>query len=427
MADALSIASGIAGLLSLGIQVTQSLVNFYTTYRSQRTDLANITHNLNNLHGILKSLKAAVVDVQFQCTAQDLLEEVKKAIGKCEEIIKELRIECQKFHDDSAASFKGRIQVAGRRAAYPFRKSTLQKLEEDISEIRENLSFALDILQLKSHSHIQDNISEVKAVVERIDASQVSLKIRAWLSAPDASLNHNAISAKSHQNTGQWFVNGDLFRNWLDERNSLLWLNGFSGCGKSVLCSTTIQHLFRETRYKNDVGIAFFYFTFTDEAKQDENGMLRALLLQFSVQLQDGERNLEQLHALYKNTSPPVNILLEWLRTLLGRFCDSYILLDALDECPRGYRRKGVLDAIQAIRSWLIPGVHLLVTSCNCLDIRESLSPSRDQDIPMRSSGIDEDIENFVSYQLNNDTKLQKWKVRHKEIKTKLTTGGQGV
>jgi hypothetical protein len=174
MADALSIASGIAGLLSLGIQVTQSLVNFYTTYRSQRTDLANITHNLNNLHGILQSLKAAVEDDQFQCAAQDLLEKVEKATGKCEEIIKELRIECQKFHDDSAASFKGRIQVAGRRAAYPFRKSTLQKLEEDISEIRENISFALDILQLKSYSHIQDNISEVKAVVERIDASQVS-------------------------------------------------------------------------------------------------------------------------------------------------------------------------------------------------------------------------------------------------------------
>jgi hypothetical protein len=33
MADPLAIASGLAGLLSLGIQVTQSLVLFYTTYK----------------------------------------------------------------------------------------------------------------------------------------------------------------------------------------------------------------------------------------------------------------------------------------------------------------------------------------------------------------------------------------------------------
>ena len=427
MADPLAIASGIAGLLSLGIQVTQSLVSFYTTHKDQDTDLAKVTRNLDNLQSIFRALDVAVEERRSQADTRDLLQEVEKAVQKCEEIITDLQSECQKFHKDSAAGLKDRVKVAGRRAAYPFRKSTLQKLEEDVSDIRENLSFALDVLQLKTHSQIQDGISEVKSLVERTNASQVSLAIRCWLIAPDASLNHNVTCAKCHPSTGLWFVNGHQFRAWLEERNSFLWLNGFAGCGKSVLCSTAIQHTFHEIRHKHRVGIAFFYFSLSDKAKQDDNGVIRTLLLQLSVQLQDGERDLEQLHTLYKSGSPPVDVLLNSLRRFLKRFRDTYILLDALDESPRDCKREGVLRAIQVIRSWSISSVHLLVTSRNELDIRESLDPSRGQDLLLRNSEIDTDIANFVSYQLKNDAKLQKWKARHTEIEAKLTTGAQGV
>jgi hypothetical protein len=427
MADPLSIASGTAGLLSLGIQVTQSLVRFYTTYKDQDIDLAKVTQNLDNLLGIFRSLNIAIEERRSQPDTQDLLQGVEKVIQKCEEIITELQNECDKFHKDSAAGLRDRVKVAGRRAAYPFRKSTLQKLEEDVSDIRENLSFALDVLQLKSQSQIRDGISEVKSLVERTNASQVSFAVRCWLMAPDASSDHNAACAKRHPSTGLWFVNGYHFRTWLGERNSFLWLNGFAGCGKSVLCSTAIQHTFREMRHKHGVGIAFFYFSFDDQTKQDNNGMLRALLLQLSVQLQDGENNLEQLHALYRSGFPPVGMLLDSLRSFLDRFHDSYILFDALDESPRGCKREGVLRVIQEIRSWSIPGVHLLVTSRGELDIRESLDPSRNQDLSLRNSETDRDIANFVSYQLKNDRKLQKWEERHGEIQTKLTTRAQGV
>lgn len=427
MADPLSIASGIAGLLSLGIQVTQSLIGFYSAYKDQDTDLAKITDNLENLQSIFRSLDVALHDRRSRSDAQELFQEIEKATRKCDEIIQELRIECQKFYKDLVPGFKGRIQVAGRRAAYPFRKSTLQKLEEDASEIRENLSIALDVLQLKDHIQIQDNILELRSFLERTNANQLSLTIRAWLKAPRASLNHNAACAKRHQSTGLWFVNGHHFTNWLVERNSFIWLNGFAGCGKSVLCSTVIQHIFCEMKQKHGVGIAFFYFSFNDESKQDDDGMLRAVLLQLSGQLKHGEKDLEKLYALYQLGSPPVEDLLNLLRRFLGRFCDSYILLDALDESPRDYKRKGVLSTIQTIRDWSLPGVHILVTSRNELDIRESLHPSYGQDLAMKNSEIDADIVEFVSYQLSHDPKLQRWKARHREIQTKLTTGAQGV
>ncbi|RJE20404.1 Ankyrin repeat protein [Aspergillus sclerotialis] len=163
MADPLATASGIAGLLSLD------------------TDVAKVTQNLDNLQSIFQALDVAVEERRLRADTQDLLQEVEKAVQKCEEIITELQVECDKFHKDSAAGLKDRIKVAGRRAAYPFRKSTLQKLEEDISDVRENLSFALDVLQLKSQGQIQDGISEVKSLVERTNASQTLSRFVAGL------------------------------------------------------------------------------------------------------------------------------------------------------------------------------------------------------------------------------------------------------
>ncbi|KAJ6150552.1 hypothetical protein N7471_001751 [Penicillium samsonianum] len=427
MSDPLSIAAGIAGFLSLGIQVTQTLVDFYSAYKSRDNEVAKITQNIENLQSAFRSLEIEVQQRQIRADADELLQEVDKATQRCQEILQELQIECQKLYNDSVPGFEGRVRVAGRRAAYPFRKSTMQKIDEDITTIRENLSFALSVLQLKSHSRIEDGISDVKALLERTNISQISDIIRVWLMAPDASVNHNNIYAKHHPSTGLWLVNNHQFTHWLIEHNSFLWLNGFAGCGKSVLCSIAIQHTFLKMQDTNAVGVAFFYFAFNDESKQNDHGMLRALLLQLSVQFQDGEKELKQLHASYNPRTPPLEALLGLLRTFLCQFQDSYIFLDALDESPRHYYREGVLRAIQAIRDWSLPSVHLLVTSRDLLDIRRSLIPYNNQSISVRCSPINKDISAFVSHQLDNDLELQRWKVRHSEIEAKLIQGAQGV
>lgn len=97
-------------------------------------------------------------------------------------------------------------------------------------------------------------------------------------------------------------IKSQHFTNWLAQRNSFLWINGFAGCGKSILCSTAVQHTFREKHREQGIGIAFFCFTFNDESKQDALAILRALLLQLSGQVRGGGRHLEQLHDLHKVT-----------------------------------------------------------------------------------------------------------------------------
>ena len=43
--DGLSVAASVAGIISLGIQVTQCLTDFYDAYKSQEHDIANTAKN----------------------------------------------------------------------------------------------------------------------------------------------------------------------------------------------------------------------------------------------------------------------------------------------------------------------------------------------------------------------------------------------
>lgn len=52
MTDPLSVAAGIVGLISLGIQVTESLVKFYTSYKGQDTDVIRTTEKLERMHNV---------------------------------------------------------------------------------------------------------------------------------------------------------------------------------------------------------------------------------------------------------------------------------------------------------------------------------------------------------------------------------------
>ncbi len=427
MGEVLAITASVAGLISLGIQVTQSLVEFYTSYKHQDSEIAGMSERLESLLSVLQTLDETLSNRKFQADEQSLKENFETSIKNCDEFIQELQEECQKFVKATSGGIKAGFRVAVHRATYPFRQSTLLKLDEDIGGLRSNLSLAIDVLQLKDSKRIQDDIADMKLLLDLVRTRQISANIRDWLKVPDATVNHNAAFAKRHPGTGIWFVKSPLFTAWLKEENSFLWLSGFAGSGKSVLSSTAIQFAFRHRRSSPQIGIAFFYFAFDDKSKQDESAMLRALLMQLSGQLQDGHLDLTRLHDSYKTGIPPPPVLTDYLRRLIQRFHHVYIVLDALDESPRLGARGHVLDTIKVMQNWSLPGLHLLVTSRDEPDIRYSLDLSLQQEVKMRNAGIDNDITDFISAQLHENRRLRKWLPYSDRIQEKLAERAKGV
>jgi len=427
MGDPLSVAASVAGLLSLGIQVTQSLVTYYTSYRNQDSHVARTISRLEALLETFQDLSETLSRRRFVPDEQSLIAQVESSIQDCKDLIFELQQEVEKFSDDSKSGLRTAIKTASRRLAYPLRQSTLQKLDEDIGDIRENLSFALNVLQINDGQKVQGDLHDIKSVLELVRTSQVSKEVRDWLKAPDATTNHHEACAKRHATSGVWFVKGSAFTKWLEEDRSFLWLNGFAGCGKSVLTSTAIQYTFRHRRSNPRIGIAFFYFSFNDSSKQDVSGLLRAVLLQLSNQSNDTEINLTNLYDSYKPGEPPIPALLECVRQAIQKFQDVYLIVDALDECPRYGARERVLETLIDFRNWSIHGLHILVTSRDEIDIRENLAPSSTEDISMKNTGVDQDIAEFIQGHLERDRAMQKWSTHRSQIQDVLTAKAGGV
>ncbi|KAK0380335.1 vegetative incompatibility protein HET-E-1 [Colletotrichum limetticola] len=427
MADPLSTAGSVVGIISLGIQVVQSIYKYYSAAKDQHSDIARTLRKLEDLQSLFERLNTHLSDRKFRSSEAALLQNIESTIQHCEESIDELEQEARKFEKKPTDGARAAIKGVVRRLAYPFRESTLLKLHEDIDYLISQLSLALSLLQQQTIDLVQDEIENTNAILNLIRTSQVSSEIRTWLNAPDATFNFTEACSKKHPGTGTWFVNGPEFTRWLEGSNSFLWLKGFAGCGKTVLSSTVIQHTLRHRRSNPSIGLCFFFFSFNDVSKQDASAMLRALILQLSDQLDYVPSALQRIHDLRKkhNIPPSTADLLQCFRQVLQLFQNVYVVLDALDESPRETSRFDLLETLKDIRTWPKLGLHLLVTSRDEVDIREGLEVGEQATILMKHEGIDDDIASYVSQYLQRRLKL--WTEHHALIEKVLTEKAHGV
>lgn len=135
MADLLSIAASVTGLIRAGTMVTNSLMEFYASYKHQTSDLLDTTKNLEAILSLFPSLQETLSSEKFRADERSLIEKIEKFINNCNKSIRELRNECLTFDKETSQGITGAVKVAWRRAAYPLRQKTLDKLDEDIDQI----------------------------------------------------------------------------------------------------------------------------------------------------------------------------------------------------------------------------------------------------------------------------------------------------
>ncbi|KAF4852504.1 Ankyrin repeat and KH domain-containing protein 1 [Colletotrichum siamense] len=413
MSDPLSVVGSVVGIVSLGIQVTQTLYNYYNAFANAESDVAHILTKLESLLELLDSLHRQLKDRRFRSNDRHLLALVEKHVQECEDCIEDLRDHAEKFGDLQPKDNLAIAKALGRRLAYPFREKTLRRLREDVAEVFSRMSSASQQLQLNDTSNIRNEVEEIQTLMDLVRASQVDNKVFEWLKAPDATIDFNEACKKKHPGTGLWFVQGPAYKSWLEIPGSFLWLSGFAGCGKSVSAP------------RLSIAIAFFFFSFTDVGKQSVSSMLRSLVLQLFGQLNGGCNYVMRLRDTYRNSTPPDQVLIDCLLELSRLFKDTYIMIDAIDESPCDENREAVLETLLLLRHK--PGLHLLVTSRDETDIRETLNPSLKQHVTMKNLSVDEDIARYISEHLRKTARLLKWSKEFARIETALTKRANGV
>ncbi|KAK5445271.1 hypothetical protein LTS15_010052 [Exophiala xenobiotica] len=130
-------------------------------------------------------------------------------------------------------------------------------------------------------------------------------------------------------------------------------------------------------------------------------------------------------YAVNGQQQPADNAILSIFRAAIARPGETYIVLDALDECTD---REHLLTSIREFNGTNPSGLHMLTTSRREKDIEDELSAVANHNINIQSAIMDEDIRIYICDGMATDTKLKKWPVPiQNEIMTTLIAKSGGM
>ena len=282
-----------------------------------------------------------------------------------------------------------------------------------------------------------------------------------WLSPPDPSLNHNSACDARQEGASSWFLQSSTFEEWNSE-GSLLWIYGkrisvlppsridcsrfpvlTAGSGKSVLwfvflsyyCPRGLMSLLssaiiedikvmQETRLAS---MAYFYFDFKDMHKQTRRDAISSLLFQLSAQSDDCCDILYHLYLVHNSGAqmPSDGILTECLKNMLSLSskAPTYIIMDAIDECPNTFGtpspREQILDLIEDLIDLSLPNLRMCVTSRFEIDIQAVLEPLLPSHLRVSlhdEIGQKQDIANYIKTFVYSERHMRRWREEDKKL-----------
>ncbi|KAI9878906.1 MAG: hypothetical protein M1830_010154 [Pleopsidium flavum] len=417
MADPVSLSASIVSLL----QLTATVVRYLHDVKDASGDIRRLLVEISSIRGLLIGLKdLATLDekwvytiraldgpngplLQFKCAIESLATKLMPVVG---------------------------LAKIGRSLAWPFQKGEIEDVLRRIERHKALFALALEMDHIRLSQEVNNNVVEIQQKVEEMHIAQTDAarnKVLNWLSSTDPSKNHNAACAKHEPMTGSWLIESENFRFWLKTVNSVLWLYGIPGCGKTVLCSTIIERVKTLCTDSTGDGYAYYYFDFNDDKQQTVEGLLRSILVQLSSQrllLPDEVQNLHDESEKHQ-LQPKQSSLVETFFLLVRRFRQVYLTIDALDECTE---RKGLLALINRIATQKPGKVNMLLLSRREQDIETGLETIMTDSISIQDAKVDGDIRLLIHSRLTQDSKLKKRPDSVKrEIEEALTDGAYGI
>jgi Cdc6-like AAA superfamily ATPase len=280
---------------------------------------------------------------------------------------------------------------------------------------------------------VETSVRGLSYSVEQLASQERAVEIRRWLTDSDPSTNYNSALQQRQGGTGTWFLQREEFLQWKVKCNSFLWLCGITGCGKTILSATIVQHLKESCRNQPTL---YFYFDSNDTSKQSFEVMVRSLINQLYYASKDAQKPVDDLYNVCENgqSQPDLKSLCKVFSMMVEQLQEINIVLDALDECTTrsGSSRVMLFKWIRACLGSEKGNLHLLVTSRPEEDVRRGL---RDP-VLLRSvvhvlhDAISHDIYRYISARVKESIELERWRSRpdvQNEIELHLMAKAAGM
>ncbi|KAI9859761.1 MAG: hypothetical protein M1813_006478 [Trichoglossum hirsutum] len=402
--DPLSATASIVSIIDITLRTTSTLIKYaQDTYHVSR-DRKLLSEETRFLIKLLERLKSRIQTTQQN---QNWLDDHKEIIRQFEAAQKDLATSLKFDISTGKLKDESRLKAIQTSVKWSFTKPEVYTLLQRITRLQQYANILLSDNQ--------------QTILERLDQKhqealdqELKIAILNWLSPLQMTQIHQAFSDRAEKGSGSWFLVTDVFRNWQDSTDKLLWCWGIPGAGKTVLTSIIVNHLRRERaeHSKCSIGIAVIYLKYNDPEQTLDN-LLGSLLRQL---VQESEAIPPALLELYehhrdRNTSPSPDEISETLSSAIENFGEVFFVVDGLDECSDDLRWE-LVEQLQRFQ----PKLHLLITSRYLDSIDEELQGFERFEVTANRA----DIELFIDHQILKNRNLRKIVGKSSSLRTDI-------
>jgi hypothetical protein len=199
--------------------------------------------------------------------------------------------------------------------------------------------------------------------------------------------------------------------------------------GKLIDCirsSTVIEEVKSQYKATPTVLITYFYFDFNNPEKQTLDNLTCSLIDQLAWQTPEALACLQSLYSRCRfGKQQPQDTFELTLRQMLDGVEETFIVIDALDECKE---RGELLVLLENLYLGALKKLHILITSRKLPDIKQTLGYLVTCEIYLQKASVDNDIHTLLSERLQNDSRLKLLPTNvRREIEETLMHKAQGM
>ena len=244
-----------------------------------------------------------------------------------------------------------------------------------------------------------------------------------WLTPTDYAAQQSDFIVRRQEGTGQWLLDSDEFKTWLETDKQTLFCPGIPGAGKTILTSVVVEELTARFYKDKNIGIAYLYCNFRRENEQTIDNLLAGILKQLANSQPSLPGPAKDLYDRYQNkrTQLSPEKLLRALQAVAALYSRVFIIIDALDECQAN-SRKALLSWIFSLQAKCI--INIFATSRFIPEIISTFQGSISLEI-RASKG---DIERYLEVHMKQLLPFDDWdRELQDEIKAEISDAVNGM
>ena len=251
------------------------------------------------------------------------------------------------------------------------------------------------------------------------------MEVLDWLTPVNYGSQQSDFINRRQPGTGQWLLESEEFKTWLNSDRQTLFCPGIPGAGKTILTSIVVEEL--SSRFSTDpgVGIAYIYCNFRRQDEQKINNLITSLLKQLAESQPSLPIAVKELYNRHKTkrTRPSLDEISRSLQAVTILYSRVFLIIDALDECQAsaGCRQRFLseLFGLQANH-----GVNLYITSRFIPEITTKFQA----DITLEVHASKEDIGRYLETHMGYLSSFNDWNRQlQDEIKVEILEAVDGM